>query len=115
MNKVARMDARERAGLFSETAERRFRYSWLGIGINWDKGTLRWRPRLYSWTPACPLSSKATRVSHSPDEIHEYAFVVVLQIGQVVGEVCEVVANAGLQVLSNMTIDRDQRAAAVLI
>src|SRR5215470_13710215 len=89
---------------------------WVQLAEHWDKGTtLRWGPRMYSWTPACPLSSKATQVSHSPDEIHEYAFVVVLQIGQVVGEVCEVVAKAGLQVLSNMTIDRDQRAAAVLI
>src|SRR6266436_6173728 len=55
------------------------------------------------------------RPSHSPDEIDEYAFVVVLQIGQVVGEVGEVVADAGLQVLANMTIDRGQCAAAPLI
>ena len=67
-----------------------------------------------SWTPGCPLPSKATRVSHGPDEIHEYAFVIVLQIGQVVGEVGKVVANAGLQVLGNMTIDRGQRTAAPL-
>src|SRR6516225_2314035 len=68
-----------------------------------------------SQTPAWPLSSKATRVSHRPDEVQEYAFVIVLQIGQVVGEVGEVIANAGLQVLSNMTIKRGQHAAAVLI
>jgi hypothetical protein len=68
-----------------------------------------------SRTPACPLPGKATRVSHGPDEIHEYAFVVVLQIDQVVGEAGEVVADASLQVLSDMTIDRGQRAAAVLI
>ncbi len=38
-----------------------------------------------------PLPSEAPRASHSSDEIDEYAFVVVLQIGQVVGEVglCE--------------------------
>jgi hypothetical protein len=71
--------------------------------------------RIGGWTPAWPLSSKATRVSHGPDEIQEYAFVVVLQIGQVVGEAGEVVADASLQVLGNMTIDRGQRAAAVLI
>src|SRR5260370_19664682 len=58
---------------------------------------------------------EAKRPSHSPDEIDEYAFVVVLQIGQVVGEVGEVVADAGLQVLANMTIDRGQCAAAPLI
>src|SRR5437870_13699166 len=68
-----------------------------------------------SWSPACPLPSEAKRPSHSPDEIDEYAFVVVLQIGQVVGEVGEVVADAGLQVLANMTIDRGQCAAAPLI
>ena len=55
-----------------------------------------------------------TRASHSPDDIEKYAFVVVLQIGQVVGEVGEVVADASLQVLANMTIDRGQRAAAAL-
>ena len=60
-------------------------------------------------------TSKATRVSHRPDEVQEYACVIVLQVGQVVGEVCEVIANAGLQVLSNMTIKRGQHAAAVLI
>jgi hypothetical protein len=67
-----------------------------------------------SWSPACRLPSEAKRPSHSPDEIDEYAFVVVLQIGQVVGEVGEVVADASLQVLANMTIDRGQRAAAPL-
>src|SRR5229473_8722643 len=67
-----------------------------------------------SWTRACPLPSKATRASHSPDEIEKYAFVVVLQVGQLVGEVGEVVAHASLQVLANMTIDRGQRAAAAL-
>ena len=63
---------------------------------------------------ACPPPSKATRMSHGPDEIHEYASVVVLQIGQVVGEVGEVVAHARLQVLANMTIDGGQRAAPAL-
>src|SRR6266404_664739 len=67
-----------------------------------------------SWTPASPLPSEATRASHSPDEIDEYAFVVVLQIGQVVGEGGEVVADASLQVLANVMIDRGQRAAAAL-
>ncbi len=67
-----------------------------------------------SWTPASPLPSKAARASHGPDEIDEYAFVVVLQIGQVVGEVGEVVADASLQVLANVMIDRGQRAAAAL-
>src|SRR5260370_24398536 len=67
-----------------------------------------------SWTPASPLPSEATRGSHSPDEIKKYAFVVVLQIGQVVGEVGEVVTDASLQVLANVMIDRGQRAAAAL-
>ncbi len=61
-----------------------------------------------------PLPSEAPRASHSSDEIDEYAFVVVLQIGQVVGEVGEVVADANLQVLANVMIDRGQRAAAAL-
>ena len=62
-----------------------------------------------------PLSSKATGVSHRPDDVQEYAFVIVLQIGEVVGEAGEVIANAGFEVLSNMTINRGQRATAVLI
>src|SRR5438445_240333 len=66
------------------------------------------------WTPACPLPSEVTRASHSPDEIDEYAFVVVLQVRQVVGEVGEVVADASLQVLANVMIDRGQRAATSL-
>src|SRR5216684_4403880 len=40
-----------------------------------------------SWTPARPLHSEATRASHTPDEIDEDAFVVVLQVGQLVEEV----------------------------
>ncbi len=46
--------------------------------------------RMYSCTPPCLLPSESTRASHGPDEIHEYAFVIVLQISQVVGEVGEV-------------------------
>ncbi len=59
-------------------------------------------------------TQQSPRVSHGPDEIDEYAFVVVLQVGQLVGEVGEVVAHASLQVLANVTIDRGQRAAAAL-
>ena len=61
-----------------------------------------------------PLRRKATLGSHSPDDIEKYAFVVVLQIGQVVGKVCKVVADANLQVLADMTIDCCQRATAAL-
>src|SRR5260370_33556188 len=62
----------------------------------------------------CYLIFKFYNLSHSHDEINEYAFVVVLQVRQVVGEVGEVLADASLQVLANMTIDRGQRAAAPL-
>src|SRR5947207_4133006 len=64
--------------------------------------------RKWRWVVSGLVSG--TRASHSPDEIDEYAFVVVLQIGQVVGEVGEVVGDAGLQVLANMTIDRDRKS-----
>jgi len=40
--------------------------------------------------------------------------VVVLQVGQVIGEVGEVVTGADFQVLAEITIDRCQRAAAPL-
>ena len=64
----------------------------------------------------CTLDKiEATRASHGPDEIKKYASVVILQIGQVVGEVGEIVADASLQVLANAMIDRGQRAAAALI
>ncbi len=52
------------------------------------------------------------RASHGPDEIDECALVVVVQVGQVVGEVSEVVAGADLQMLADITIDRKQRAIA---
>src|SRR3989442_10184435 len=52
--------------------------------------------------------------SLGPDEIEEYAFVVVPQVGQVVGEVGEVVADADLQVLAEVTIDRAQRTTPAL-
>src|SRR5215469_13051165 len=55
------------------------------------------------------------RASLGPDEIDEYASMVVLQIGQFVGEVGEVVADASLQVLADVMIDRGQDAAAALI
>src|SRR6266571_1816617 len=55
-----------------------------------------------------------TWASLGPDEIEEYALVVVLQVGQVVGEVGEVVADASLQVLADVMIDCGQRAAATL-
>jgi hypothetical protein len=64
----------------------------------------------------CTLDKiEATRALHGPDEIKKYASVVILQIGQVVGEIGEVVADASLQVLANAVIDRGQRTAAALI
>src|SRR5262249_21360950 len=51
------------------------------------------------------------RASLGPDEIQKHASVAVLQIGQVVGEVGEVVADASLQVLANVMINRSQHAA----
>src|SRR5215471_11218132 len=57
---------------------------------------------------------RITRASLGPDEIEEYAFVVVLQVRQFVGEVGEVVAGTDLQVLANVMIDCCKRAAAAL-
>ena len=56
-----------------------------------------------------------TQASLGPDDIEEYASMVVLQVGQVVREVGEVVADAGPEVLANATIQRSQDAAVVLI
>ena len=58
---------------------------------------------------------KCSRASFSPDQINEYASVVVPQVGQFVGEVGEVVADASLQVLADVMIDGGQDAAAALI
>ena len=58
------------------------------------------------------LPRTCTRVSLGPDEIYEYASVVVPQVGQFVGEVGEVVADASLQVLGDVMVDRGQDAAA---
>ena len=65
-----------------------------------------------AWTHS---DANRTRASLGPDEIEEYALVVVLQVGQVVGEVSEVVAHASLQVLGDVMVDRGQDAAAALI
>ena len=58
--------------------------------------------------------AKPARASLSTDEIEEHAFVVVLQVGQVVGEVGEVVAGADLHVVADVAIDRGQGSAAPL-
>ncbi len=53
--------------------------------------------------------------SFGPDQINEYASVVVLQVGQFVGKVGEIVADASLQVLADVMVDRGQEAEAALI
>src|SRR6266704_3193336 len=58
-----------------------------------------------------PADADATLASHAADEVEERALVVVAQVGQVVREVGEVVADAGLQVLAEVTIDSTQQAA----
>jgi hypothetical protein len=54
---------------------------------------------------------EATRHMHDspslgPDQINEYASVIVIQVGQFVGEVGEIVADASLQVLGDVMVDR---------
>ena len=98
------------------------KYTLVCVKIN-RESRIRVQPRAFglsrnvcSWKldSSMPLRRKAARGSHSPDDIEEYAFVVVLQVGQLVGEVGEVVAHASLQVVANVMIDRRQRAAAAL-
>jgi hypothetical protein len=45
-----------------------------------------------------------TLASLGRDDVKEYAFMVVLQVGQIVGEIGEIVANAGLHVLAEAMI-----------
>src|SRR5215469_16261209 len=66
-----------------------------------------------SWRADLPYEFR--RASLGRDEIEEYSPVVVLQVGQVVGEIGEVVADASLQILADAMIDRRQCAAAALI
>lgn len=61
------------------------------------------------------MHCKDFRALLGPDQINEYASVVVPQVGQLVGEVGEVVADAGLEVLGDVMVDRGQDAAAALI
>lgn len=68
-----------------------------------------------SGTPACPLPSEAARASLGRDDVKEYPFVVVPQVGQIVGEIGEIVADAGLHVLAEAMINRSQHAAAGLM
>src|SRR6185312_4924924 len=56
-----------------------------------------------------------TRALLGPDQINEYASVVVLQVGKLVGEVGEIIAHACLQVFADVVVNRGQDAAAVLI
>ena len=55
------------------------------------------------------------RASLGPDQINEYASVVVPQVGQLVGKAGKVVTHASLQVLADVMIDGGQDAAAALI
>jgi hypothetical protein len=77
----------------------------------------RFKQRLLfgSGTPVCAMPSEATRASLGRDDVKEYAFVVVLQVVQIVGEIGEIVADAGLHVLAEAMINRSQHAAAGLI
>src|SRR5215471_16406945 len=56
----------------------------------------------------------STRASHGPDEIDEDASMVVLQVGQLVGEIGEVIADTSLQVRGDAMVDRSQSATAAL-
>jgi hypothetical protein len=58
---------------------------------------------------------EGTRASLGRDDVKEYAFVVVLQVVQIVGEIGEIVADAGLHVLAEAMINRSQHAAAGLM
>jgi hypothetical protein len=57
----------------------------------------------------------STQASLGPDQINEYASVVVRHVVQFIGKVGEVVAHASLQVLAAVMVDRGQNAAAALI
>src|SRR5262249_44271472 len=59
-------------------------------------------------TLALTLARMATRVSFGPYEIDEYASMVVLHVGQFVGEIGEVIADTNLQVLSDAMVDCGQ-------
>jgi hypothetical protein len=64
----------------------------------------------------CTLDKiEGTRASLGRDDVKEYAFVVVLQVVQIVGEIGEIVADAGLHVLAEAMINRSQHAAAGLM
>src|SRR4030095_4805427 len=55
-----------------------------------------------------------SRALHAADEVDEGALVVVVEVGQVVGEVGEVVAGAHLEVLAEVVVDGAQRAGLPL-
>jgi hypothetical protein len=81
-----------------------------------QKSSLKRNRQKYGWTSyGTAQYSKESRASLGPDQINEYASVVVLQVGQLVREVGEVVADAGLQVLADVMVDCGQDAAAALI
>src|SRR6187399_2200254 len=61
-----------------------------------------------------PHASYAWQMLLTAHNIEEHASVVVPEVRQIVGEVREVIADADLQVLPDIAIDRGQRAAALL-
>lgn len=72
-------------------------------------------PQALRFHPCRSSNPHARSPSLGPDQINEYASVVVLQVGQFVGEVGEIVSDASLQVRTDVMVDRGQDAAAPLI
>ncbi len=67
------------------------------------------------WATRAKIALTFTRALLGPNQINEYASVVVLQVGKLVGEVGEIIAHACLQVFADVVVNRGQDAAAVLI
>ena len=72
-------------------------------------------PQALRLHPCRSYHAHASPTSLGPDEVDEYASVVVSPVSQFVGEVGEVVADASLQVLADVMVDRGQGAAAALV
>ena len=49
------------------------------------------------------------------DQVQEDTIIVKVQIGQIVGEVGEVIADTDFGIVSDMTIERGQNAGALVI
>ena len=81
---------------------------------DWIRGHLR-SPNWLSRYPVKFRDGFALPLLEFRDQVHKDTIIVKAQIGQIVGEVGEVIADTDFGIVSDMTIERGQNAGALVI